>query len=140
MGLLIDSTLLIHAERNRLTPARLVAELVERWGDVELAVSAMSAGELLHGCWRAGSPARRARREQFVEELLSVLPVVPITLAVLRIFAEIDAGLRATGNKLPTSDLLIASTALARGDEVVTGNPRHFSRVPGLTVHREGHG
>jgi tRNA(fMet)-specific endonuclease VapC len=135
VGLLIDSTLLIRAERDRLTPARLVAEVLDRWGDVELAISAMSAGELLHGCWRADTPARRARREEFVEAVLFVLPVVPITLPVMRVFAEIDARLRTAGDKLPTSDLLIASTALCRGDEVVTGNPRHFAKVPGLTVH-----
>lgn len=41
---------------------------------------------------------------------------------------------RLTGTRLPTSDLLIACTALSRGDEVVTGNVRHFRKVPGLTV------
>jgi tRNA(fMet)-specific endonuclease VapC len=137
LGLLIDSTLLIRAERNRLTPAQLVADILDRWGDVELAISAMSAGELLHGCWRADTPARRARREEFVEAMLSALPVVAITLPVARIFAEIDARLCAAGSKVPTSDLLIASTALSRGDDVVTGNPRHFGKIPGLIVHED---
>lgn len=135
MGLLIDSTLLIRAEQDRLTPASLAARILDRWGDAELAISAMSAGELLHGCWRADTPARRARREEFVEAVLAAIPVVAITLPVMRVFAEIDAHLRAAGSRLPTSDLLIASTALARGDAVVTGNVRHFDRVPGLTVH-----
>jgi tRNA(fMet)-specific endonuclease VapC len=137
VGLLIDSTLLIHAERNRLTPARLIAEILERWGDVELAISVMSAGELLHGCWRADSPARRARREEFVEALLAALPVVALTLPIMRVFAEVDARLRTSGSKLPTSDLLIGATALCRGDEVVTGNTRHFDKIPGLTVHQQ---
>ena len=135
MGLLIDSTLLIRAEKDRLTPASLVGRILDRWGDAELAISAMSAGELLHGCWRADTPARRARREEFVEAVLAAIPVVAITLPVMRVFAEIDAHLRAAGSRLPTSDLLIASTALARGDAVVTGNVRHFDRVQGLTVH-----
>jgi len=135
VGLLIDSTLLIRAEKDRLTPASLVGRILDRWGDAELAISAMSAGELLHGCWRADTPARRARREEFVEAVLAAIPVVAITLPVMRVFAEIDARLRAAGSRLPTSDLLIASSALARGDAVVTGNVRHFDRVPGLTVH-----
>ena len=135
MGLLIDSTVLIRAERDRLTPAQLVAEMLDRWGDVELAISAMSAGELLHGCWRADTPERRARREEFVETMLSAVPVVAITLAIMRVFAEIDAGLRAAGARLPTSDLLIASTALWRGAELVTANARHFRGVPGLVLH-----
>jgi len=136
VGLLIDSTLLIRAERNRLTPEQLVAELIDRWGEVDLAMSAMSAGELLHGCWRAESAARRARREEFVESLIAAVPVIAITLPIVRVFAEIDARLRGQGNRLPTSDLLIGSTALFRGDEIVTGNIRHFDRVPGLTVHQ----
>ena len=53
----------------------------------------------------------------------------------MRLFAELDARLSAVAARLPTSDLLIASTALFRGDEVVTGNLRHFRRVPGLVLH-----
>lgn len=136
MGLLIDSTACIHAERNRQTPADLVAEVMERWGDAELGVSVMSAGELFHGCWRAGTPARRASREEFVEAILAAIPVVPITLAIARVFGEIDARLSAAGQRIATSDLLIASTALSRGDAIVTSNMRHFDRVPGLKVHR----
>jgi predicted nucleic acid-binding protein len=104
---------------------------------VELAISAMSAGELLHGCWRVDSPARRARRQEFVEAVLAALPVVALTLPIMRVFAEVDARLCTSGSKLPTSDLLIGATALCRGDEVVTGNPRHFDKIPGLTVHQQ---
>jgi predicted nucleic acid-binding protein len=135
LGLLIDSTVLIHAERKRQSPAQLVGEVVARFGDVELALSVMSAGELLHGCWRADTPSRRARREEFVEAVLFALPSVAITLPILRVFAEIDAQLSVKGDRLPTSDLLIACTALYRGDAIVTGNLRHYERVPGLVVH-----
>ena len=138
MGLLIDSTILMHAERRRQTPAELIAGLMERWGDVELGVSVMSAGELFHGCWRADTAARRASREEFVEAVLAAVPVIPITLEIARVFGEIDARLSAEGQRIPTSDLLIASTALSRGDQVVTGNMRHFDRVPGLVVHSLG--
>lgn len=136
MGLLIDSTVLMHAERNRQTPVELITELINRWGDTDLGVSVMSAGELFHECWRADTAARRASREEFVEAMLAAIPVVPITLPVARIFGEIDARLSAAGRRIPTSDLLIASTALSRGDEIVTGNMRHFDAVPGLVVYR----
>jgi predicted nucleic acid-binding protein len=136
VGFLIDSTLLIRAERHRHSPDQLIAEILDRWGDVQLAISVMSEGELLHGCWRADVPARRARREEFVEALLSAVPVVAITLPIIRVFAEIDAQLAAAGTRLPTSDLLIGSTALARGEDILTGNLRHFQRIPGLVVHQ----
>jgi predicted nucleic acid-binding protein len=49
---------------------------------------------------------------------------------------DLLAVLSADGQRIATSDLLIASTALSRGDRIVTGNMRHVDRVPGLTVHR----
>lgn len=136
MGILIDSTVFIHAERNQQTPDVLITVIMERFGDTELATSVMSAGELFHGCWRADSPARRARREEFVEAILAAIPVLPITPPIMRVFGEIDAQLSAGGFRLPTSDLIIACTALSRSDEIVTGNLRHFARVPGLVVHQ----
>jgi predicted nucleic acid-binding protein len=135
VGLLIDSTVFVHAERMKQTPELLVRDLMARFGDVELGLSVMTAGELFHGCWRAETAARRGRREEFVESILAAIPAVPLTLAIMRIFGEIDARLRAKGEALPTSDLLIACTALERRDGLVTGNLRHFDRVPGLVVH-----
>jgi predicted nucleic acid-binding protein len=134
VGLLIDSTVFIHAERARHTPTELISALLDRFGDEELALSVMSAGELFHGCCRADTPRRRARREDFVEAVMSALPSIPITLPVMRIFGRLDADLTAGGDRLPTSDLLIASTALSRDDEIVTGNLRHFRRISGLVV------
>lgn len=135
MGLLIDSTACIHAERERRTPEQLVAETMVRWGNEELWVSVMSAAELLHGCWRADQPSRRARREEFVESLLAAIPVLPVTLTIARVYGQIDARLTAAGQRIPTSDLLIAATALSRDCAIVTGDARHFDRVTGLTVH-----
>lgn len=40
MGLLIDSTVFITAERRRQTPQGVVATLLDDYGDVELALSA----------------------------------------------------------------------------------------------------
>jgi len=126
----------VTAERRQQTPQDVVARLLDDYGDVELALSVMSAGELVHGCRRADSAPRRARREEFVEAILAAIPVVPLTLAIARVYGELDARLTARGRRLPTSDLLIASTALYRGDELLTGNPRHFARIPELTVRR----
>ena len=135
MGLLIDSTACIHAERHRSTPEQLVSEIMACWGDAELWVSVMSAAELFHGYWRADHPSRRARREEFVEALLAAIPVLPVTLATARVVGQIDAQLTAEGQRIPTPDLLIAATALSRGGAIVTADARHFDRVTGLTVH-----
>jgi predicted nucleic acid-binding protein len=39
------------------------------------------------------------------------------------------------GKRLPPSDLLIAATALYRGDAIATGNVRHFNRIDELQVY-----
>lgn len=136
MGLLIDSTVFVTAERRQETASDVVARILEEHGNIDLALSVMSAGELIHGCWRADSAPRRARREEFVESILAAIPVVTITLAIARLYGELDARFTARGRRLPTSDLLVASTALYRGDDLLTGNPRHFARIPELTVRR----
>jgi predicted nucleic acid-binding protein len=74
MGLLIDSTVFIRAERDRHTPTELISILLDRFGDQDLALSVMSAGELFHGCRRADTPRRRARREEFVEAVVAAIP------------------------------------------------------------------
>lgn len=134
MGLLIDSTVFVSAERRAETAEAVVRALLEEYGNVELALSVMSAGELLHGCWRAESPMRRARRTEFVEAILAAIPVVSLTLAIARLYGELDARFVGQGQRLPTSDLLIACTALHREDEIVTGNPRHYDRISELVV------
>jgi antitoxin (DNA-binding transcriptional repressor) of toxin-antitoxin stability system len=44
----------------------------------DFALSAISASELLHGIYRAKTPAQRNRREAFVGNLLGRLPVLPL--------------------------------------------------------------
>jgi tRNA(fMet)-specific endonuclease VapC len=136
MGLLIDSTVFIHAERARQAPIELLGDLHDRFGDQELALSVMTAGELIHGCWHASDERRRSRREEFVESILAAVPATPLSLPIMRVFGRLDAEQSAKGRRLPTSDLLIAGTAFSREDEIVTGNIRHFDRIPRLVVHR----
>ena len=45
---------------------------------------------------------------------------------------EIEARLKKGGQPLADADLQIAATAIRHGLELVTGNVRHFERVPGL--------
>lgn len=131
---MLDSSVFIWAERRRLTPSALYREVKARHGDSDICLSVITAGELLHGVWRADSAARRAHREQYVESVLSELPVIALTVAVMRVFAELDAKSEETGERIPVEDLLIAATALFRGDGVLTGNTKDFKRVRGLSV------
>ncbi|HET6412377.1 MAG TPA: PIN domain-containing protein [Anaeromyxobacter sp.] len=130
MGLLIDSSVLIAAQRGTL-------DLNEKLGkelDNPIALAAISASELLHGVHRATSVNQRARRQAFVEQLLSALPVIPFDLVAARLHAELWARLAAKGIQVGAHDLLIAATAIAAGYSVATRDERSFPRIPGLTT------
>ncbi|HEX5983084.1 MAG TPA: type II toxin-antitoxin system VapC family toxin [Solirubrobacterales bacterium] len=127
MAVLIDTSVLIHAERRGQS-------LDEAIGDQDRAVSVITASELLHGVHRARTSAIRARRAAFVEHLLSAMEPLPITTAVARAHAEIWAELENDGSSIGAHDLWIAATALNQGMPVATANTRDFSRIPGLDV------
>ncbi len=130
MGTLIDSSVLIAAEREALD---LDAALLEH-ADEPAGIAAITASELLHGVQRAARAAQRRRRETFVERLLAALPVFPFDLVTARIHASLWAGLAAKGTNVGAHDLLIGATAIAAGYRVTTRDRRSFAKIPGLEV------
>jgi predicted nucleic acid-binding protein len=68
--------------------------------------------------------------------VLPAVTVLPFDVAIARPFGEIAADLEARGVMLADVDLQIAATAVYHGLELVTGNVRHFARVPGLAICR----
>ena len=130
MGALIDSSILIDAERGSLDLEQLLAKA----GDTELAISSVTASELLHGIYRASKKTQRARREVYVERLLEVWPVLPFDLTAARLHARLWAELAAKGISIGAHDLMIAAIALANGLALVTRDRRSFPKIPGLQV------
>lgn len=130
MGVVLDTSVLVAGERRavRLEP------LLESLGEEPVAIAAITASELLHGCHRAGDAGVRARRAAFVEAVLDAIPVLPFGLPEARRHAELWAELARTGAMIGPHDLLIAATALAQGHSLVTTNQREFRRVPGLRL------
>ncbi len=130
MGVLIDTSVLIDAERGR---TRDLTILLGGRRD-EAFVSAITASELLHGVLRAQTPAQGTRRSSFVESALQALPVLPADLRVARSHAQLWAQMASRGERIGAHDLWIAATAVAHGYGLATTNLRDFGRVPGLTV------
>jgi tRNA(fMet)-specific endonuclease VapC len=131
MGKVIDSSVLIAAERGHLD---LAAALTDH-RDESFAISAVTASELLHGVHRVPS-SRRAATEVFVEGLIGRLPVLPFDLRSARVHARLWAESVANGTQVGERDLMIAATALAYAHEVITRDEKSFPRIPGLIVSR----
>ncbi len=134
MGLILDSSVAVAAERRGDTPSQLVAQVVALAGDQEAALSSVGLTELIHGIYRADSPQRRLRRESFVEELRTGLTVYPYTEAAALIAGRINGEQMSKGIAIPFADLLIGATALSLGYSVLTVNVRHFNLISGLGV------
>jgi predicted nucleic acid-binding protein len=86
------------------------------------------------GAARAGTEKRQAARQRFLDDLLSGLPVHPVTVSLALRAGKIDGLLQAQGKRVALADLLIGVTALALGYAVATHNVRHFGMIPDLIV------
>jgi tRNA(fMet)-specific endonuclease VapC len=91
----------------------------------------ITAAELYYGAAKSSAP--EANR-QLVKLFLATLPVVDLDEASTQIFGEAKAMLERQGRRLADADLLIGAIAAARQATVVTGNRRHYERIPGVTV------
>jgi predicted nucleic acid-binding protein len=57
-----------------------------------------------------------------------------LTTDIAQLAGKLDAEQQKRGVVIPFADLLIGATALSLRYSVLTVNPRHFERVPGLSV------
>jgi predicted nucleic acid-binding protein len=130
VGTLIDTSVLIAAERGELN---LDALLGSR-GDEAVAISAVTASELMHGIHRAKTAVGRARAEVLVERLIGLMPVVPFDLDVARVHARLSAELATKGTPVGAHDLMIAATAVTLGFAVATRDRRSFPKIRGLAL------
>lgn len=133
MGVILDSSVVTKAEREGLTEAELLRSICGLIGDQPIGLSAVGVTELIHGIYRAQTPARTERRRAFVRELVTDLPTYPYTLATAELAGRIDAEQKTAGFVVLFADLLIGATVLSLGFSCLTANVRHFL-IPGLDV------
>lgn len=134
LGLVLDSSVLIAAERRKLTAAQAIESIQKSIGEVPLVLSAASVAEIGHGICRASTPEIRERRRMFLDELSATVPIYPLTVTTAEIIARIGGEQAAQGINLPVADLMIGACALELGYAIGTGNARDFNRIPGLQL------
>jgi len=134
LGLILDSSVIIAAERKRQTIEEFLTSIGQRFGEIEIAISAVTLAELVHGVARANTPEIRTARRAFINELKKHVPVHPVTDSTAEIAGQISGEQAAKGITLPADDLLIGASAIEQGYGVVTLNARHFGKIPGLHV------
>ena len=133
LGIVLDSSAVIAAERNKLEVADFIDQIFRAHGSGELSLSSVTVAELVHGIFRARNPEASARRRAYVDELIAI-PVHPITTRTGWLAGEIEGREAAKAHVLPFDDLLIAAAAIEQGYAVLTHNTRHFSKIPRLAI------
>ena len=132
MAFLFDTDAISELLRPRPLP-----DYVEWLRDVpreEQFTSAVVIGELYRAAYR--SQARHLHLTNIEKRILPQVTVLPYDVSIARVFGQIRAQLEEAGNILADADLQIAATAIYHGLELVTGNLRHFSRIPDLRINK----
>ena len=133
-GLILDSSVPIKAEREKLPVKELLRHVREITSAERVGLTAIGVTELFHGIYRAKTVERAEGRRFFLNALLNRLPVFDYTLAVAELAGRIDGEQTMKGNIIPFVDLMIGATALAQEYAMLTTNVRHFRKIPNLVV------
>jgi predicted nucleic acid-binding protein len=97
VGLILDSSIVITAERKSKTVREILQQLRAVHGEIGLGLSVVTVAELVHGAYRAQTENQQKRRLNFIEELCRDLPVYPVTLEVARLAGRIQGEQEAQG-------------------------------------------
>lgn len=124
---LLDTNILSDLIRQ---PDGAVASKIAEAGEEAIATSIIVAGELRYGAQRRGSQRLASK----IEELLTLVPVLPLKDDADAHYGRLRAELERRGTPIGANDMLIAAHALAIGATLVTDNARAFERVDGLEI------
>jgi predicted nucleic acid-binding protein len=105
MGLILDSSVLIKAERQGQNARQMLTAISRTAGNTDIAISVVTLIELAHGAARADTAQRKAKRYQFIQELLMALPIHPVTVPIALRVGQIDGENQAKGVRLPLADI-----------------------------------
>jgi len=129
MGLILDTSVLISAERKKLD----LNEYFQSLANETLYISSITLSELWHGCHRATGAVLK-NRSKFVQEIESTIPVLPFAAEQARAHAQIWAALEKLGQNIGLHDLIIGATAVANDYVLATLNEKEFKRIPNLRL------
>jgi tRNA(fMet)-specific endonuclease VapC len=129
MAIILDADVIIRGEKGAFDLRTWVASRPNE----QFEVAAITVAELWHGVERA-TGSHRAKRQQYLQTILNSLPIIPYTEQTAYEHARLWAELEASGKMIGFYDVIVAATALERGNAVATFNKKHFAQVKGLTV------
>ncbi|MBE0427984.1 MAG: type II toxin-antitoxin system VapC family toxin [Nitrospirae bacterium] len=92
----------------------------------------ITIGEMVYGAYKSNRP------EYFIEKLDNIIMpnigVLSFDEGAAKVYGKLRAELEGKGAPLSEPDMRIASIALDKNLIIITGNVKHFSKVPGLKI------
>jgi tRNA(fMet)-specific endonuclease VapC len=125
---LLDTNICIYIRRER-PPA--VLNRFKALAPGSTVISVVTYGELVYGACKSRDPARAMA---VLQELIALIPVLPMAVDVAQAYGMIRSDLAARGQLIGNNDLWIAAHAKSLGLTVVTNNANEFRRVDGLRI------
>lgn len=89
MGLILDSSVLVAAERGGESLAAILSRVKSQFGEAESALSVITVVELTHGIYRARTSADQQRRRAFVDELCQAMAIHPVNFEVAQLAGRV---------------------------------------------------
>ncbi len=128
MQYILDTNICIYIAKQR------PPEVLEKFSTLQVGAVGMSLithGELLYGAYRSQNSVQA---QNILDELIAMIPVLPMDQAVAQHYADIRAGLAIKGLLIGNNDLWIAAHVRSLDKILVTNNEKEFARVQGLTT------
>jgi tRNA(fMet)-specific endonuclease VapC len=129
MGLILDSSVLIAAERNKFNLEAFLLSLSHE----SFFMASITLSELWHGYHRA-TGVNLEKRRAFIHDIEAGIPVLKFATEEALVHAKIWSELEITGQRIGPHDMIIAATALANEHSLATLNESEFGRVPHLKL------
>jgi tRNA(fMet)-specific endonuclease VapC len=105
-------------------------QMPEDWRVYQFSLSTVVETELWAGVYHSGGQVERLK----VEKLLGTLEILHFDRRAAEASGRILGELGKQGTRIGDFDTQIAGHAIALRAHLVTKNPKHFSRVPGLKL------
>jgi len=127
---LFDTDIITNIFKKQPTPG-LLARLADLPRNQQH-ISTVTVSEIVYGACKSDRPAHHLRNLQ--EVLLPAVNILGFDSKAAFVCGRVRAELEKAGTPLAIADLEIAAIALVNKLVLVTGNTRHFVRIPELTV------
>jgi tRNA(fMet)-specific endonuclease VapC len=123
----LDTDIISALMRGRLPPA--AEERLRSLARDRIKTTTITLGELYYGALRTASAKKWL---EAVEQLRRSIACLSFDEVAAEHYGQLRAHLEAKGLRIDDPDLRIASICRSTGHALVSGNEKHFARVPGL--------